>query len=663
MYASRKSLVLALYGAFILTILLTYFASYPLPAFLSKLSAVACAVYLLACCHAVGRLLLASRLRPVETHPDSFDYALSALYSWFGAGLLGTVVLLLGWAMPGALSPKLIALNATLAVLIVFDAKKNGAAFLRWPEFAPSFFQIFAICIAASGILVTFVSCFSPITYYDSLVYHLALPAIYDQTGKIFPVPTNLYSYFPANVEMLFLFIINQFPEPDYVINLFGWLGSLTLSAGISAWGYEMGGRRQAILSLFLWWTMPVVLFLSIGAYVDLPLGGFTFFSVYSFQMSRQRQWDLTWLVIAGLFSGFAVATKYTGAICPILLGLTLLLFLLRGKVSALRIGVFTGAAFLPASAWFLKNWVALRNPFFPFFYQWLGVPSGWNTSNATGYFSQLTDYGAKSNLLLELLRAPFSLSASAMKYGGGFDVLGDFGWPLLLLSAAPAFFLVRKESVVRFLSVYALGYFLFWFSTKPVFRFLVGVLPIMTLLASASLAWLSGTGGMIIRLVTAFLSVPWLLSNFFLYFFICQGLQPFSVSLGFESAVDYLHRRLVYYPAFEFVNSTPEEKVLLIGEQRTYHLKAPFLASNLFAPSPISVTANSAKNSADLKAFFQANKISRIIINEAEIERLGGMSKFGFTNHGVSRLQEFLVDFCSVEFEKQRVKVIRIYP
>jgi hypothetical protein len=45
---------------------------------------------------------------------------------------------------------------------------------------------------------------FAPPTYYDSLVYHLALPLRYLQEGRIGFVPYNQYAHFPQNMEMIF---------------------------------------------------------------------------------------------------------------------------------------------------------------------------------------------------------------------------------------------------------------------------------------------------------------------------------------------------------------------------------------------------------------------------------------------------------------------------
>lgn len=664
----RPSLLLALYGVFVLAILPTYFLSYPLPEFLPKLKAVLTAVYLVAASASLGLLaldlLFPAGTGEIENYPNRiFHFVLSL---WLGFGLIGTTVIFLGWALPGSLTHKLFFLNTLLLAVLMREIFMNRS---RWRifgslEFKFSCTEAIGLCMAVGAALIALLSCFSPITYYDSLVYHLAAPSLYNQADKIMTLPSNMYSFFPANMEMIFLFILNQFPEPEYVINLWGWFGTLALSFSVAAWGAELGGRKQALLAFFLFWTMPAVLLLSAGAYVDLPLAAFIFLALRCYFAAQQKDWDSKWLLLSGLFCGFAVSTKYTGAICPILLGFYLAVqAMMRRNVPVRKIFLFATWGVLPPSIWLVKNWVTIGNPFFPFFYRWWGGAGGWNNSTASGYFEMMTEYGARSHLLNELIRAPWNLSTSVMKYGGGFDVLGDFGWPLILFAAFPAFFLSRKKPAVSLLALYFIGHFLFWYFTKPVFRFLLGGLPIAILLASSTLQHLLNEKRRAIKFISILLGLPWLLSNFFMYFYIAHGLQPFSVALGIESKEAYLSRRLAFFPVFDFANRQlgPADKILLIGEQRSYHLKVPFLASNLFAASPIGVVCNNAKSMGDIVKFCRDNGLTHVLLNEGEIERLGGMGKFGFSQQGAFRFAEFISLKTRLETENQRVKLLRI--
>ena len=136
---------------------------------------------------------------------------------------------------------------------------------------------------------LVFITCFSPITYYDSLVYHLALPAIYLSQDSLAVVPYNLYSFFPGLMEMLVLVRYAFFETPDSVINLLGFSMSVGIVLILVEWACELQGRKAAILAFLFWWTCPAVLFLSVGAYLEVPLAFWVLLSVRFFDLACAR--------------------------------------------------------------------------------------------------------------------------------------------------------------------------------------------------------------------------------------------------------------------------------------------------------------------------------------------------------------------------------------
>jgi hypothetical protein len=240
--------------------------------------------------------------------------------------------------------------------------------------------------------------------------------------------------------------------------------------------------------------------------------------------------------------------------------------------------------------------------------------------------------------------------------------VLGDFGWPLILFAVVALPLLRFSNSDARWLLLYFTGHFALWFLSKPVLRFLIGALPIGVVLASLAIRDLIDMGGRIARL-TVVLTLPFLASNFFLYWFIAGELKSYTVSMGTESRSDYLQKRLAFYSAFEFANSEipPGNRLLLIGEQRTYHLRVPFTASNLFAPSQISRWCNESKSKEDLLARLRESNLGYVLINEPEMDRLGGLAAFGFTSAGAQRLTMLLQEGATARFDQNGIRVLQI--
>jgi hypothetical protein len=60
--------------------------------------------------------------------------------------------------------------------------------------------------------------------------------------------------------------------------------------------------------------------------------------------------------------------------------------------------------------------------------------------------------------------------------------------WPIFLFGAPLVFIFLFKNKEARLIGIYSCAHFLFWFSSKPVLRFLISLLPILVVLASVAL-------------------------------------------------------------------------------------------------------------------------------------------------------------------------------
>jgi len=68
-------------------------------------------------------------------------------------------------------------------------------------------FPVFLICMVLILLLVlsVFLLAAVPPVSRDALVHHLAIPKLYLTKGKIFELPCMDYSYYPMNLDMLYL--------------------------------------------------------------------------------------------------------------------------------------------------------------------------------------------------------------------------------------------------------------------------------------------------------------------------------------------------------------------------------------------------------------------------------------------------------------------------
>ncbi|MCB4755695.1 MAG: glycosyltransferase family 39 protein [Elusimicrobia bacterium] len=635
------TLGLSIFTLFMGRVLVLYFNDFPIPELMPKILAVVSALFLLCSLAAMGQTFL----RLVSKWMGWTFFDIPAIWRFnfsagLGAGLVAILTLALGGLAPGPLHTKLLLLKILLMAFFIWKAIPVIKMLAHWragSSISFSMTDIIWVVLAAGGMAFSLLACFSPITYYDSLVYHVALPAYYQMMGSINAVPFNLYSYFPANTEMIYLLALDQLPEAEYTINLLGWAASLGISCGLYQWVKEHYGKGAGWMAMGLWWTTPAVLFLSVGGYVDIFLAFYTLLGFYAFSRAMQTRWNTGWLFLAALGAGLAGATKYTGMAVIIFLSLYLAYQTLRKELLFKKWLFFSGIALLPLSPWLLRNAVTVKNPFFPFFYRFFGGTIGWTEQTAEGYFRLLTEYGAKSHMVWELLQAPWHIATRATRFGGGFDVLGDFGWPLFIFGSLLAFFLLPWKREQALLKFYFAFQFIFWFVTKPVLRFLFGHLPPLVFLTVGSLCVLVHNKSLVYRFLTSFIVGLWLLSNFFIIFFINDVHKPFLVPLGLQTRTDYMVRYLPYYRIYDFINHhlSATDKILLVGEQRGYHLKIPYLISNYFAPSQMAQWCNAAGSAEEIRHQIEREKITHILVNESEINRLGGLSALGFSTVG----------------------------
>ena len=208
-----------------------------------------------------------------------------------------------------------------------------------------------------------------PPTARDELTHHLVIPRLYARAGRIIEVPMAPYSYYPMLLDMLYApWVVWGYDSvPKVVHALFGYLTGLLLYAYLSR---RMNGV-YGLLGFLFWISIPSVLRLSHWAYVDL---GITFYSTAALLCLlrwREEKAVSSWLALAGLSAGFAVATKPNGLVALLLLGLLFAWQLAAEPKREFRkiisdLGLFGVASALPFLPWLAKNWHQTGNPFFP---------------------------------------------------------------------------------------------------------------------------------------------------------------------------------------------------------------------------------------------------------------------------------------------------------
>ncbi len=636
MPAIRPSIKSAFILAFLAALCASYFLNTPIPFFLSRLHQVGITLLILWSAGGWGKTLIKA-----DSHLTPLENVLFPIV--LGLGILSSVMMLLGclgaWTAVGAgllifcgilLSPPFLKKIRRL-ISIGREMWLMPSEYL-WPTFA-----------IAVGLLLSLSLAFAPITYYDSLVYHLALPAAYIQARHWVALPHLIYSAFPQTLEMLWTLAL--LVGNDIVANLLAWSMEAALFISILAFSKRFLDLSVGLIATAWLALMPALMLLSSGGYIDVGLALFSFMAFYTACL-----WTTTasrsLLLCAGLFAGWAIGTKYIGALPAALTTIYLVRHAAKYQERSewpRSAALFLGAVLLTAGPWGLKNILYVGNPVFPFFRHWgIQTLNPWVKEAAGGYFAGITEYYSRS--WFELPAVIWDAAVNGIGFGRGIDVLGDFGW-IPLLGFLPALWLCRKwPPKIWILLVFSLGFFVPWATSRPVLRFLLPLAPFLALLSAY--AWVHGVRPQKTALRWSFRLFlgSFLLSGLFLFFYVMNLLSPFKVITGMEEAHTFLSRQLDYYPAATFINTQtpPDSHVYVFGDQRGYYYQRKIWISPAFSRNPLMQWAHDAPTSRDFIQKLKEQGITHLVVNRNEFKRLQNYPFYRFDAQGQRLWESF---------------------
>jgi len=212
----------------------------------------------------------------------------------------------------------------------------------------------------------TLVVALAPPLKYDALVYHLVLPQLYLEAGRLEYLPQLMYWGMPQNAEMLYAFGMSLGGGSAAVV--LGWLvGLLALLGifGLTADYLGLAAGWAAVAALACGYTLASglswgyndwwVIFDSLG------------FLVFLIGWVEHRRSGL--LALSGLFAGLAVGTKYTAGLLVVCGSLVIVWNSFHSggaRVTVKALFQFAFPALLIFLPWLAKNWLATGNPFYP---------------------------------------------------------------------------------------------------------------------------------------------------------------------------------------------------------------------------------------------------------------------------------------------------------
>jgi hypothetical protein len=246
-------------------------------------------------------------------------------------------------------------------------------------------------------------------------------------------------------------------------------------------------------------------------AFIDTGLTLFVVASAYVFFKGIGQGASRGWLLLSGVFAGFAAGSKYSALFFAAAFGLAVAYRSVRDRRWA-PVLTFGLAVALVGGPWYVYNAVQTGNPVFPFFGGRLFSYGPWTARDLADQMGEMRQYGIGRSAG-DLLRLPWNLASHPKTFHMEAPLSPAYRWllPLVLVVGA----LTRH---LRGVLAVTLGYVVFWFLSVQVARYLFPVLPLLSLLTALTLDRLVGmtrvgfgrlTGAVLALLVAAILVFP----------------------------------------------------------------------------------------------------------------------------------------------------------
>lgn len=485
------------------------------------------------------------------------------------------------------------------------------------------------------------VGAFCPVLNYDALEYHLGIPDLYVKAGAIFFMPYHHFSHYPMNMEMFYLASL-ILDKTDFIV-LFNSLFVFLTGLLIGEYTRKYWNIKAAWLAMLLYVCSNHLLMISLGK----PDVGLVFYCTAAILLFLNR--GIKDMMFGGVFAGLALGSKYTAFVYVwTSLGVLWMIILLsekdRKKMLA-SFAAFIAISILVAAPWWLKNYIETGDPLFP-----LGYPFFKSTIWS---LDQYQDLWAYYDALSLSKRMGIWESMSRM------IVESKTFWPAFYLGL-PLVILGLKERKIRSLFIYfIIGYILTFYKTTGHTRFFIPIYPVLCIAIAASFSIKNGflLGKKMIGIGIG-LFIFWNLGAMALGL---ENIEAPKRFLGLMDEATLLKSKLPPYAAIDFLNKTmsPGEKVLFVGEARTFYLKEWAVATSPHDRAGVIYFIEGAKDNSGILKRFNNQGINYLFVNFSEMQRLDrSVPKWG---KGIDwqRLKAFLDEYGVVIYSNQRPRML----
>lgn len=435
---------------------------------------------------------------------------------------------------------------------------------LDFPHLPASRAEQGVLLIAGITLILTIAHALTPPWDYDSLMYHLEGPRRFLESGRIIFIPDIWQANGPFLIEMLFgiglAFQNDTFPKLVHLA--FG----ILLGLSTFSFAHRYLSQKHAWIALAILLGTGILPIWASWAYVDLAWALYEFLALYSITIWLSNIENRQFLLIAGLFSGMAMGTKYLAIAGTVLITIWVIWesrnFPVKRIISSsLR---FLAIATLISAPWWIKNALLTGNPIYPFIF----TSSTWDSNRITLLMSYLQSFGTGRTLWDYLL-----LPVNIYLFNNNFSTF-PFEVPSLLFPISIIYITQRNNRILNKIGLYASAMFCIWAAGTQQTRFLLPIFPILSILSSSvllSIPSMRHRRAIAIGLVGGACITAIILQGLYFY-----NVKPLSVIIGQETKNDFLRRNVFIYNAQEFINTklSSSSKILMPWNGQSYYCR-----------------------------------------------------------------------------------------
>lgn len=490
------------------------------------------------------------------------------------------------------------------------------------------------ICIAIGIlVLIEIILNLTPPIDRDALIHHLAIPKLWLKNGGFYEMKWATFSYYPMNVDLLYM--IPLYLNKDFMAKFIHMGFGMGTALLIYYYLRNRISRIAGLLGMLIFLSTPMVVRLSMEAYVDLGLIFFTTAAILAFIRYRDGEFkEFKWLFFSSLAMGLALGTKYNALIAWFFLSTSIIFVYSRDtreQWKAIKCGlIFFLISLLIFSPWLIKNFILTGNPLYPLLQ---GLFHTTDTSVQEGTLSisggtyhgifQMREamYGENFwETLFIPIRYFFQGQDNNARYFDG--VLN----PVLIILSPFAFLNKAFSRDKLFFTGFAVFFILAaTFLDQTRIRYILPIVPILSMLSVMGLInifnWAMSRSNQLrhvlaVVFVSCFIVI--MSQNIFYIINYFQKLSPMNYVLGKESRDEYISRHIGSYPAMKFINqSTPQDAkirlILLAG--RGYYLDRIYEDDSSMGMSFISGLVTSAKNDNSFQRHIHSQGYTHLLI------------------------------------------------